>query len=238
MKPALKVIALALSLTFVVGLSAPAAMAWPWDTHPGDACKPAGSLKTISHSPYRCDRNFKKKLVWLPNPGITNVTKSLALVAAGCNSGWVDLTDSNVTFDLGVLGWDGLAAQYARSIRWYAQASDNDSPPDKILRTEEAIGIYVGQVFTVAATLDSRWSRLLALWNESITSLHKTFDSPGITTFGDALSRGIAPFAPKIRSLCNLAHEEIKSKVAVEQKTIYGWVSRYGAGLFPDSPTG
>lgn len=238
MKPALKIIASGICLSVVVGLSAPAAVAWPWDTHPGASCKPAGSLKTISHSPYRCDRNFKKKLVWLPNPGVTDVTKSLALVAAGCNSGLTDETDSYATFNLPNTTWYGLANNYARSIRWYANASDNDSPPNTFFKTEEGIGIYVGQAFTVATTLDSRWSRLLGLWGESITSLYKTLNSPYILTFGDAIKKGIAPFQPEIKSLCNLAHEEIKSKVAIEQRTIYGWVSRNGAGLFPEPPAG
>lgn len=157
-------------------------------------------------------------------------------MAAGCNSGLPDVTDSHATFNLGETAWYGLADKYARSLHWYAEASANNSPPNQFLKTEEAIGIYVGQAFTVAATLDSRWSKLLALWNESITSVYKSFNSGGVATFGDAISRGIAPFAPEIRSLCNLDHEEIKSKVAVEQRTIYGWVSRNGAGLFPDSP--
>ena len=232
-QPISKTVTLTLCATIFIGLSAPIAMAWPWDTKPGDGCKPAGTAKIMARAPYRCDLNIKKKLVWLPNPAIIDKTRALALVAQACNEGTVQSDDSQNTFDFPERDWVGFSDSYAESIDWYAHTPNNELKKEFAL--DLRYGNYISSALTVAATLDDRWSRFLTLWNQSISSVQKVLDQRKLSLFA-AVDSGITPQAYKISSLCNLAHEEIKSKVSVEHRTVYTWVLRNGAGLFPDSP--
>lgn len=187
----------------------------------------------MARAPYRCDLNIKKKLVWLPNPAIIDKTRALALVAQACNEGTVQSDDSQNTFDFPERDWVGFSDSYAESIDWYAHTPNNELKKEFAL--DLRYGNYISSALTVAATLDDRWSRFLTLWNQSISSVQKVLDQRKLSLFA-AVDSGITPQAYKISSLCNLAHEEIKSKVSVEHRTVYTWVLRNGAGLFPDSP--
>ena len=211
----------------VIGLSAPAAMAWPWDTKAGDSCKKTGTAKIIAHAPYRCDLNFKKKLIWLPNPAITNKTKALALVYAGCNNNRIDA----IHFDW--ITWVGVAWSYGLKIGWFQDP--NFIRQDLSHRIDMGISNYISQTFTVASTLDERWSRILAVWNQSISSVQKSMD-PLNGNIANILEDSTRSFSPILESICTLAVDEVNWKASIEGRSEYTWIDRNGDGLIPKSP--
>ena len=155
------------------------------------------------------------------------------MVAEACNEGALQSDDSQNGFDFPERDWVGFTDFYAESINWYARIPNSDLK--KQFAQDLNYGNYISSALTVAATLDDRWPRFLTLWNQSISSVQEVMDQRELNLF-DAVDSGITPQAYKISSLCNLAHEEIKSNAAIEGKTVFTWVMRNGAGLFPDSP--
>ena len=208
------------------GLSTPA-QAWPWDTKPGASCKKIGDSTTISNRTYSCRKNQNLKSVWLPNPPVTKAAEALALAYAGC----FDNRLSAIQFY--PITWYGVALDYGLKINWFQS-------PEIVRRSttfdiDVALSNYISQTFTLAATLDSHYTKVLSVWNQSIQSVKSSMNQRA-GDLSTVLADSTRSFSPTLQSMCTLVQSQLQEKAKLEVRTESEWEKRNAGKLLPKSP--
>jgi hypothetical protein len=170
------------------------------------------------------------KLQWALNPKVTEQTSALSLAFAGCTSGNFS-PDPGATVNFQPLSWEGNVIDHAKKNGTWPETKFQAFNLSSFLDS----ATYMETAFGSAASLDSRWNRLLETWNQSIVLADKSWDS-GNGLF-QASSAGMA-YAPQLTGICTVAYKSVKDLALGQNRTFAEWVGRNGMDLLPVKQNG